>query len=165
MKMAADFSFICDSMLGRLGRWLRVLGYDTVFRREISDSDILLLLKSECQRILLTRDKRLHEKTIRIPLKSILITDDDIVKQLAYVGKALKLNLKVDPDNSRCSFCNTPLTRIIEPSGFRGLIPPSLRGTRRNFWYCSNCNKIFWKGRMWPNITRITVAASKMADS
>jgi uncharacterized protein with PIN domain len=149
-------------MLGRLSRWLRVLGYDTLFKSELTDDDIKALLELEPKRILITRDKRLHEYTSRNN-KTILILDDDIIKQLAYVNKILNINLKVNPDNSRCSFCNTVVKRIKDITSIKGLVPPLLRSNKRNFWYCSTCNKMFWKGRMWPNINKISSAAIREA--
>jgi len=154
-------SFICDSMLGRLSRWLRVLGYDTVFQRDSSDYDILSLLKSEGNRILLTRDRQLYTRASCHGAECILIPYENIIEQLSYIGKKLGLSLKVNPDNSRCSMCNNPLVKVSNINSIRGLIPPLLRLSGRRFWYCVKCNKVFWKGRMWPNISRIASAASK----
>ncbi len=154
-------SFICDSMLGRLSRWLRVLGYDTLYQRDIEDEEIINLL-ADCKiRILLTRDRQLYTRVVEAGLKSILIPYENIIRQLAYIGKKLNLNLKLDPDNSRCSVCNSRLVKVSNIDSVRALIPPLLRRGNRNFWYCHKCNKVFWKGRMWPNISRIASTASK----
>ncbi len=154
-------SFICDSMLGRLSRWLRVLGYDTLYRKDISDEDIINLL-SRCNiRILLTRDRQLYIRVVEKGFKAVLILYENIIQQLSYIGKKLDLNLKVDPDNSRCSICNSKLVRVSDINSLRAIIPPLLRRSKRRFWYCRKCNKAFWKGRMWPNISRITSSALK----
>ncbi|MHA1753931.1 MAG: Mut7-C RNAse domain-containing protein [Candidatus Odinarchaeia archaeon] len=159
-KIKNKLSFICDDMLGRLNKWLRVLGYDSLFSNTYTDDELLSLLIENDDRILLTRDKNLYLRALKHNRKALFIQDQEIVKQLAYLKKKLNINLKVQPDISRCSFCNTPLKKVNSINKFKALIPPKLRN-RRKFWYCSKCNKIFWKGRMWPNIIELPMRALK----
>jgi uncharacterized protein with PIN domain len=127
----------------------------------MTDEEIINLLSDGNRRILITRDKDLYTRAIDKGFKAILLPYENIIQQLAFIGRELNLNLKVDPNNSRCSICNTSLVKVSNVESVRSCIPPLLRSCKRDFWYCGKCNKVFWKGRMWPNIVKITSAASK----
>jgi uncharacterized protein with PIN domain len=158
-----NYEFVCDSMLGKLSRWLRVLGYDTIYSSNFSDEELISYVKKNRSRILLTRDKKLHDEFYKERFKVILIRDHKIANQLAYLNKLLNINLEVDPKCSRCSFCNNILVEIEFNDSIRGLVPPKIRLKNRLYWFCENCNKVFWKGKMWPNIKRVSKDAIELS--
>jgi len=95
--------FIADMMLGRLARWLRLYGYDTVYG--IEDDDEILRISREENRILLTRDETLAKRLE----DSILIKSnkfEEQVKQLMELG--FEFN-ELFPENARCPKCRTNL--------------------------------------------------------
>ena len=127
--------FIADNMLGRLARWLRLLGFDVLYPGVISDNE---LLKMSGDRIILTRDKNLRNKK-----NVIIIETTEIDKQIKDVIK--KLDLKITDELTRCSVCNTILEEIAQ-SFVKDKVPENVYKTHENFWYCNRCERIYWGG-------------------
>ena len=101
--------FIADNMLGRLARWLRILGYDTHYPPEGDDSDLISTAVSE-ERIILTRDKTVANTN---KAKAVYIKGDLLEDQLAQITVDLNLelnaNLLEEGDGTlvnRCPICN-----------------------------------------------------------
>jgi uncharacterized protein with PIN domain len=134
-------------MLGRLARWLRLLGYDTLYYPVIEDS-LLLRAAREENRILLTRDTRLVK--MRGITSFLLLKDNDPFKQLKKVITNYSLLSKCDishfkPICSRCSLCNTVLVDIAREQA-RVNVPIYVYNTSKNFKFCLACSKYYWKG-------------------
>jgi len=134
--------FIADAMLGKLARWLRLLGYDTLYSQE-SDSIIAQHARSE-DRILLTRDREL---AARRGLRVILLTPTDFEMQVAQIHAAVG----IPPLTPRCMVCNGPLSPIALEMAHPH-IPPHIAATHRDFQQCQQCGKIYWRGTHWDGI-------------
>jgi len=136
-----DFRFIADVMLGRLARWMRFLGVDTLYYSDISDSRLLRIAREQ-DRFILTRDTRL------IKVKGIkdylLINANDSFKQLLEVIDTLKLK-KFNP-LSRCVKCNGLLTRILNKQEINDSVPEFVFLNFSIFLKCGDCGKIYWEG-------------------
>ncbi len=134
--------FVADAMLGRLAKWLRILGYDTAYFPQVEDRDLVRMARSE-GRLLLTRDREL---TRRRGLRSLLVESDRLDEQ---VGQLLRdLDLTVDWSVSRCAGCNT-LLRSIDKEEVRSLVPPYVLREHQQFSLCPRCDKVYWKGTHW----------------
>jgi len=133
--------FAADAMLGRLARWLRVLGFDTHYDPAIADPVLVGLANAE-QRVLLTRDRHLLRE-LR-PLRALEVRQDDPLHQLRDVAEALSLPGPVAMF-SRCLLCNTPLETISEAEA-AALLPelrfPLPAPPRR----CPSCGRVYWEG-------------------
>jgi uncharacterized protein len=144
--------FIADIMLGKLARYLRMAGNDVLYFNDIDDDEILKIAKVQ-DRIILTRDslmlqrKECKNKTI----SSMLIREDDFLKQLKQVKDELGIILK--PLLIRCLKCNSLLEKAIKPE-IEGKVPPFVFKTQENFMYCSGCSKYYWRGTHYDNICR-----------
>ncbi len=141
--------FIADSMLGRLAKWLRLLGYDTLYYPHIEDR-LLLKIAREDRRILLTRDT--HLVKIRGIRDFMLLEDNDPFQQLKRVITAYRLlqererkDITTDRLMSRCTVCNTCLDRISREE-IQGAVPEYVYRTSRKFRKCSGCGKLYWDG-------------------
>ena len=133
--------FIADAMLGRLARWLRFLGYDTLYVRKGEDTPLLQIAEEE-GRILLTRDTHLIKR--RLPIRCLFIRSDHLVEQLKQVIE--ELNLEVGEGvGTRCMQCNVPLEEV-ERSEVQGLVPDFVFRAHQEFYRCPACLKIFWPG-------------------
>lgn len=134
--------FILDEMLGRLARWLRMLGYDAVYNTPTTDSALVKQAFRE-QRIIITRDTRLVERKY-VP-RYILIKSDNFIEQLKEVISGLDLM----PDKTafffRCLLCNTEI-KSIPKDKIRPKVPPYVYETQTNFLACPKCDRIYWKG-------------------
>ncbi|MFQ5897008.1 MAG: Mut7-C RNAse domain-containing protein [Candidatus Methylomirabilia bacterium] len=133
--------FVVDTMLGRLARWLRAMGYDTVYLKSAADQRLLQLALTE-DRILLTRDARLARLAVA---RGYRLLADQVDRQLAEVVDRLGL---APPDAdwlSRCLACNVLLEPRVKES-VRGLVPDYIFATQTGFVGCPGCGKIYWQG-------------------
>jgi hypothetical protein len=131
--------FVADVMLGRLARWLRALGYDTLYFRDAADSRLLGIALRE-QRRLLTRDARL---ATRAGPQALLVSAEDVDAQLREV--VVRCGLRSRAPLSRCLECNSTLARR-EPDAVRERVPPYTLATQPAFWECEGCRRVFWAG-------------------
>ncbi len=134
--------FIVDSMLGRLARWLRILGFDTWYFRDIDDPE-LLKIHQETGRVLLTRDTRLVQ--CRGIGCHVLVHSDGWRDQLQEVFTALSLDLERDAMLTRCALCNLPLEDL-GPDEAYGRIPDHVAASTSVFRECRSCRKVYWAG-------------------
>jgi uncharacterized protein with PIN domain len=133
--------FIADVMLGRLARWMRFLGFDTLYYPNISDSRLIRVAREQ-DRFILTRDTRLIK--IKGVEDYLLIRANDTFEQLLEVTETLKLK-QFNP-LSRCVKCNGLLTRILNKSKIKDFVPEFVFLNFNVFLKCNNCGKIYWEG-------------------
>lgn len=142
-----------DGMLGRLAKWLRLLGYDTAYDNAASDPELARRARSE-GRVLLTRD---HELAARRGLRTLLIQSEVLEEQVREVQDAL--GPPHDPALSRCSVCNVVL-KTASPDKIADLVPPYVLRTQTEFRRCPGCGRVYWPGshiqRMRSQIEKFT---------
>jgi len=146
--------FFADSMLGRLARWLRTLGYDTAYEKIISDEALIERVLTE-QRWLLTRDRDLVQRKI-LRDRHTLIVSDHLQDQLRQVRSKLHIELDLsDTTQSRCASCNSLL--IVIPHEEAALtVPAYVAHSHVRFVQCPNCERIYWPGTHWTHmLTRL----------
>lgn len=137
--------FAADEMLGSLARWLRILGYDTTYEKDMDDAEILRLANAE-DRVLLTRDRDLVRKAKG---RGLYIDSDDLPEQLSQVLD--RFDLAMDEARTRCTMCNGDLA-VVRPDEVRGSVPEGALENNDEFYRCTKCGKIYWKGSHWNNI-------------
>ncbi len=135
-------AFIVDAMLGRLARWLRILGFDTWYFRHISDRE-LVHLHLETGRILLTRDTGLVRR--RGIGRHLLVGSDAWEEQLREVVEAFHLEVAPDRVLRRCLLCNRPL-RPLGREEVAGRVPDYVAAREEAFRGCDACGRIYWRG-------------------
>ncbi len=137
--------YIADCMLGRLSKWLRVLGYDVSYHRRIADDHLIARARRE-GRVLLTRDTRLVRRRAvsRGGIEHILIESDDPGSQLIQIVKEHGLRLRPSHFLSRCLRCNEP-TAPVEREAVRDLVPSYVFSTQETFSRCPACTRVYWK--------------------
>lgn len=150
--------FLCDQMLGNLSRWLRFFGFDTYYIKTNIDDDELLNIAEKDNRIILTRDKELIIRAKKRKLGIIKIDTIDLDNQLKLVLK----NIKIDNDKilSRCSICNTIL-RQIEKDDIKNRLPNKIYNNMNDFFFCKNCDKIYWMGSHYDKIINRIIKIKK----
>ncbi len=136
-------------MLGRLARWLRLLGYDTAYSSQIEKS-LLLRISREEERILLTRDARLVQ--VRGLTQYLLLTDNQPLEQLKKVITTFALfPAGISPESfmspviGRCSLCNTILENVSKERG-KKRVPEYVFRTAESIKKCPRCEKYYWQG-------------------
>jgi uncharacterized protein with PIN domain len=144
-----DARFIADAMLGKLTKWLRVVGMDVVYAPELTDAQLLRCAERE-GRILLTRDRRLIHR--RGPARRLYIESDYYHEQVRQVVQAFKLEGTIQVF-TRCIRCNAPLRTIAKPVvGER--VPPYVYATQMAFKHCAVCDRFYWGGTHRANMLR-----------
>jgi uncharacterized protein with PIN domain len=143
--MADRPRFHVDEMLGTLAKWLRIMGYDTVYDRDRTDGEIAASAERE-GRALLTRDKMLARK---VGGSGLYIVSDVLEEQVAQVVGVY--GLEFDEGLTRCAVCNGVLVRISMAEAEKEAPEGSLRMTDE-FFRCPGCAKVYWKGTHWKSI-------------
>ncbi len=142
--------FLADGMLGRLVRWLRILGYDTAFPADTDDKNLIDIAVAE-NRILLTMDTELYKKSISQGITAHLVEPNGHLNRLASLASRFNLRLDLDEETSRCPICNSVLQRIRRGEA-EGRVPSSSFSLAKIFWECTGCGKLYWQGSHWRNI-------------
>ena len=140
--------FVADANVGRLAKWLRALGYDTIFHKDFDDDTLIRICLSE-GRVLLTRDTRILERRVVTTgqLTAMLIQDDDVLGQLKQVVGTLDLDSR-KRRFSLCLVCNEPLVQAAKEE-VHGEVPPYVFKTQYTFHRCPSCRKVYWQGTHW----------------
>lgn len=145
--------FIVDSMLGRLTRWLRMSGYDVSYIKDSEDDEILKRAKRE-KRILLTRDRDLYKRAVKLGVSASLLQDDDFIRRLRQVEGEYGIKFKETPVASRCPTCNGAITQV-KKRDIKNKVPQKVYKVNEKFWKCTECGKIYWHGGHWENIKKM----------
>ena len=146
-KRAREPRLVADAMLGRLARWLRILGYDTLYDTRWSDNQLVRLARAQ-DRILLTRDVALAR---RRGVRTLFVVDDHVERQLHQV--MANLGLSAEASFSRCPVCNERLEDVPRSWAW-GHVPPYTFCTQREFRLCPRCNRFYWRGTHWQRMRR-----------
>ncbi|MCX4186941.1 Mut7-C RNAse domain-containing protein [Methylophaga sp. OBS4] len=133
--------FIADTNLGKLAHYLRLLGFDCLYRNNFSDAEVAETA-SQQHRIVLTRDRKLLQRKI--------ITHGYFVRavmpreQAREVLKRLDLYQDINPF-SRCANCNGPLL-YVPKSQIADRLAPLTHKHYDDFRICNDCGQIYWQG-------------------
>lgn len=143
--------FTCDDNLGKLAKWLRTLGYDTLFSLDIEDTELVSQALKE-NRIILSRDREL-KRFISAEKNLLLLSSSQPLEQLKQVLK--RYDLKPEEKNlfTRCIVCNQLLVSVPKKE-VENKVPPFVFKTQDNFVFCSRCDKYYWGGTHVKNLKK-----------
>jgi hypothetical protein len=134
-------------MLGKLARTLRILGFDTKYVRHEEREKILAQSLKE-KRILLTRAHNFPK------IENIfVINSEKIEPQLKELEKRFNISTQIKPF-TRCLVCNTPLVSVNKDK-VKGKVPFYIYETHKEFVYCKECNKFYWKGTHYQDMQKM----------
>ena len=140
MDSAHKIRFAADASLGKLAKWLRLLGFDTLYVREIPDSRFMAFGK---RRILLTRTERIRDQNRSYQL--IFIRSNHPFEQLKEVIQALGLIFEDIRPFSKCIRCDFPI-KTVKKESVRDKVPDYTWETYDAFQTCTQCGRIYWPG-------------------
>jgi hypothetical protein len=138
---AVEPRFVADKTLGRLARWLRILGYDVVYEANVTGIGLLREARRE-RRIVLTRNRRLVARP-DAP-EHLLVRSDRFRDQLREVISRFGL----DPHAGlfqRCVECNTELVEIAPEELREGEVPAFVYQTQKRYRRCPRCRHLYWE--------------------
>jgi uncharacterized protein with PIN domain len=136
-----DPCFAAEKTLGKLAKWLRILGFDTSYEPDFPNSIAWELADS--RRIFLTRTRSRRDKTSSSNL--IFIKSDHLFEQLKEVIQKLALEQKDTRPFSRCLQCNAAI-EAVDKDSVRDAVPDYIWETHDTFRRCRTCRKIYWPG-------------------
>ncbi|WP_299013205.1 Mut7-C RNAse domain-containing protein [uncultured Photobacterium sp.] len=146
-----DIKFVVDVNLGKLAQKLRLLGFDTLYRNDFTDNEIVDLSLRE-KRIILTRDRGIFKYSN--VTHGYWVRNHNTKKQLAEVVERLQLEQNFRPF-TRCSHCN----QILQPIDKEKLnthdveqVPKEVLQFFERFWECQGCKKVYWQGSHYDRI-------------
>ncbi len=142
--------FIVDRMFGKLAKWLRILGYDTVYYKGINHEDLLKIASYE-DRIVITRNKKIFHKENKGRI--IWINEDDLYLQLKELISKGVISFSEENHFSRCIICNKRLENISK-QGLKGMVPDYIFLHHNEFSRCPQCNRIYWPGTHLENMKK-----------
>lgn len=142
--------FIADAMLGRLAKWLRLMGYDTLYYSNKSDSELLRIGRQD-SRVILTRNTllMLRREVKKGKNKALFVKSEHLFSQVEQVLK--EFDIEPDFNKTRCKYDNTGLIKVSKEE-VKGKVPPYVYETQDEFVKCDNCQRIYWKATQWQDI-------------
>lgn len=146
--------FVADAHLGRLARYLRFLGFDTLQRNAWNDGELVALAR-DTQRIVLTRDRALLMR--RDVVHGACLRADDPLAQLREVGARYGLARRRDRP-ARCLRCNAVL-EAVDKAAVAARLPPAVQARHDAIWHCAACDQLFWRGSHWQRLRHRVDAA------
>lgn len=151
-----DPRFVADAHLGRLARYLRLLGFDTRYENDPGD-EALANITSRERRILLSRDRALlMRKEID---HGCYVRENRPLDQLAYVMNRCDLYRMVQPF-TRCMKCNGTL-RGVPKAAVAAQLLPATRMHYEQFWQCTGCHQVYWRGSHYARLEKLAHRASE----
>ena len=148
-----EIKFIADNNVGKLARWLRLIGYDTLLLKEKDNRKLINAALSE-GRIVLTKDTQFMKRRLVTSgkVKTILITQDNPDTQIRELVKTLNLDYHFRPF-SICLECNQPLVPRSKEE-IRDMVPPHVFKTQSEYTQCPVCRRVYWQGTHWKAMVR-----------
>ncbi|GAB3508530.1 Mut7-C RNAse domain-containing protein [Spirosoma knui] len=136
-----EYRFVLDVHLGTLATYLRMLGFDTLYRNDYDDEELARISHQET-RVLLTRDRGLLMRTI--VEYGYFLRNTNPEKQLIEVMQRFGLAAAIRPF-ARCLACNG-LLEPIDKAFIIDQLPPKVREGQDQFWRCQHCGRVYWEG-------------------
>jgi len=151
--------FVLDGMLGKLTRWLRMLGHDVKYSTNLDDGELMAVSKKE-KRVLLTRDLGLYQQATAKGIEAYYLEGQTEQERLAELARRFSLRLEIDMMISKCPKCNAQV-RAAPKEKIADRAEKNTLEHYDEFWECPKCGQIYWQGAHWKRI-RETLAAAKM---
>jgi uncharacterized protein with PIN domain len=146
-----ETKFIADNNVGRLARWLRLIGYDTLLFKQKDDARMIKIALRE-NRVILTKDAQFMKRRLVTSgtLKALHIKQDNPQVQIREVVETLSLSYDCKPF-SRCLECNQALVAR-DREDVKDLIPVRVCETQTQYTQCPACHRIYWQGTHWQSM-------------
>jgi len=141
MNSKSEICFAAEPTLGKLAKWMRILGFDTSYDPVVSTKKTMD--SGRKNRVLLTRTERVRDG--KLLQECIFITSNNPFEQLRQVIDTLGIIYTDTHPFSRCIRCNTRI-QPVDKGSVRGSVPDFIWQTRDIFQICGRCRRIFWPG-------------------
>ncbi len=154
--------FLADGMLGKLTRWLRMLGHDVEYSPNADDKTLLTKARQNGA-ILLTRDVELYKTATHNGIDPFFVNGRLQEEQLSEIARRFSIDLKIDMSISRCPKCNAQVKAVTKEEVAEELQTRTLENYDK-FWKCPKCGQVYWQGAHWGKIRKTLENARLIAD-
>jgi hypothetical protein len=137
-------------MLGKLARWLRMMGHDAKYSTTLQDAELLAIAKQE-KRVLLTRDLALYQQAMAKGVEAFYVGGTTEAERLSEISVQFGVGLAIDLEKSRCPKCNTKLATATKEE-IADQVETNTLLHHNEFWRCPNCIAVYWQGAHWTKI-------------
>lgn len=145
-----DIKFVLDTHLGKLAKYLRMLGFDTLYKNDYADEQ-LAGIASQQQRIVLSRDRGLLKR--KVIEYGHYVRHTKPLEQLAEIMQWLDIQKYINPF-SRCTTCNGRL-HSVSKKVIESQLAPKTRQFYNEFKQCAECKQIYWKGTHYQQLKQV----------
>jgi hypothetical protein len=142
--------FIPDVHLGKLARYLRMAGFDVLYKNNFTDNDLVKRSLGE-KRIILTQDRDILKRNE--VTHGYWVRNKTAEDQLKEVIERFQLKNLIN-EFTRCLECNTLLNKV-DKENVISRLPPKVKEWHNEFYECHGCKKIYWKGSHFERMTKI----------
>jgi uncharacterized protein len=142
--------FILTGELGKLSKWLRLLGFDAEYY-PCNKTSVLILEALRDNRIVVTRNQKVP---LRAGVRVVLVKSESAREQVRELLKQLNIPLVSDKMFTRCTLCNKELITA-EKLSVKDSVPEYVFSAQNDFFRCPQCNRIYWQGSHWGNVKHI----------
>jgi uncharacterized protein with PIN domain len=142
--------FIATKELGRLAKWMRILGFDTEYFKEDNYSKLKIIALRD-QRVILTKNTKLSKPR---GIKLVRIKSDLLNQQLSEILKELEIKPDKNLMFSRCTICNVALESV-DKDKIKHKVPEFVFNAQQDFVVCPVCQRVYWAGTHWGNVTEV----------
>jgi len=154
-------NFVLDGMLGKLARWLRMMGHDVRYSNKCDDSELLEIAKTE-SRIMLTRDLELYQRAAARSTEAYFVEGLTEAEHLSELFNRFGVELSIDLEKSRCPQCNAKLAHV-DKEEIAAKVKERTFRYYDEFWKCPNCGQVYWQGAHWTKIRAILKEAKEIS--
>ncbi len=141
--------FIVTKETGKLARWLRLLGFDTVYYHD-KDIGPLAIQTLREGRTIITRNRHIPH----LEKCTVVVDSNDLHEQLKEVKQRLGLEIDYGRMFTRCTACNEPLSAVAKEM-VKASVPELVYRTHQQFMQCPGCKKLYWQGSHWGKIQEV----------
>jgi uncharacterized protein with PIN domain len=153
--------FIVDGMLGKLTRWLRMLGHNVKYSNKLDDAQLIAIAKRE-KRVLLTRDLELYQQATAKGVQAFYVDGKTEAERLAQLAKKFGISLEIDMAVSRCPKCNARV-KPTSKENVKDKVEETTFAYYNEFWQCPKCGQVYWQGAHWKRIRKTLETAKELA--
>lgn len=154
-------AFILDVHLGKLAKYLRLLGFDSLYKNTYTDEDIAGVIREDPRRIVLTRDRGLLKR--KIITHGYWVRETDSRKQLDEILTRFDLFSLMRPF-TLCIRCNEKVVEVEKDSIYERL-PGEVRKLHDDFTLCPRCKRIYWPGSHYDRMSDLITHVRSLSDS
>ena len=143
-----EIKFIVDNNVGKLAKWLRIMGYDALMFTDKDDGKMVKTALNQ-NRVILTKDTQVMKRRLVTSgkVRAILIEGNESKTQLQQVVRTLALDYQFKPF-SLCLECNQSLVERAK-NEVSNLVPLHVLETQSHYMECPSCHRIYWRGTHW----------------